>query len=128
MVAREQAQADSESAVNQAEIDQDERVSSAQAEVETYNASMEAYMKNAEAYYIQKYMQAVENTFAGAQKYLLSPDIDPGALFANFGLDYFQNPIASAEIPDAEQGGEEATDDGQGTQEVPEGEQGEEAS
>lgn len=128
MAAREQAQADSESAVNQAEIDQDERVSSAQAEVETYNASIEAYMKNAEAYYIQKYMQAVENTFAGTQKYLLSPDVDPGALFANFGLDYFQDPIVSEEIPIAEQGGEEATDDGQGTQGVPEGEQGEEAS
>lgn len=82
MVAREQAQADKQTAVNQAGISRDERVSVANAEVREYNASIEAYQINPISYRLDRYLEAVENALSGRKKYLVGAGVDTGSLYS----------------------------------------------
>lgn len=85
MTAREQAQAQRQIAINDAGIQQNERVSTARAEIEEYNASIEAYQLAPEAYQLNKYLESVEKAMAQRKKYLLGNGVDPKALYGVFG-------------------------------------------
>ena len=89
LVAREQAEAEKQLAVNEAGIQRDERVSTARAEVEVYNAGIEAYLTDPEAYRLEKYLESFEKALSGRKKYLVSPDVDVSYLYANYGQSWF---------------------------------------
>ena len=89
LVARERAEAEKQLAVNEAGIQRDERVSTAKAEVETYNAGIEAYIMDPVSYRMEKYLESIEKALAGQKKYLVSPDVDVNNLYANYGQSWF---------------------------------------
>ncbi len=86
LVAREGAAAQREIAINDAGIRRDERISAANAEVEEYNAGIEAYLLDPESYRLVKYLDTFETVMAGRKKYLVDPDVDVGSLYGNFGI------------------------------------------
>ena len=86
LVARESAEAERQVAINDAGIQRDERVSTANAEVEEYNASIEAFQLDPEAYMLDKYLETFEKALGQQKKYIIGPDVNLGALYANFGL------------------------------------------
>ena len=82
MVAREQAQADKQVAVNDAGIARDERVSAAKAEVTEYNASIEAYQIDPEGYELNRYLDSVQKALAGRKKYLVGEGVELNHLYS----------------------------------------------
>lgn len=63
-----------------------ERVSSANAGDPKYNASIEAYLLDPEAYLLDRYLESFQQALAQQRKYIVGPGVDAGALYANFGL------------------------------------------
>ena len=102
MVAREQAQADKQTAVTQAGISRDERVSVANAEVREYNASIEAYQINPISYRLDRYLEAVESALSGRKKYLVGTGVDTGSLYSGAFRDF--NGLAGQQNSQATQG------------------------
>ena len=84
LVSKEQAEADRQVAVNQAGIARDERVSAANAEVTEYNASIEAYQLDPKVYELDRYLDTVQSTLTGRQKYLLGTGVDQNSLYSGF--------------------------------------------
>lgn len=82
MVAREQAEADKQVAVNDAGISRDERVSAANAEVVEYNASIEAYQIDSDGYKLNRYLDTFQNTLSGRKKYLIGEGVDVSSLYS----------------------------------------------
>lgn len=113
LVAREQAEAEKQLAVNEAGIQRDERVSTAKAEVETYNAGVEAYLTDPVSYRLEKYLESVEQALSGQKKYIVSPEIDLNNLYANYGQSWFVPTPDSATEATQGQTGEENTAGGQ---------------
>ena len=109
LVAREQAEAEKQLAVNEAGIQRDERVSTAKAEVETYNAGIEAYIMDPVSYRMEKYLESIEKALAGQKKYLVSPDVDVNNLYANYGQSWFLPSQGEETGEAADQSGQENT-------------------
>lgn len=82
MVAREQAEADKQVAVNDAGINRDNRVSAARAEVTEYNASIEAYQIDPEGYQFNRYLDSVQKALAGKKKYLVGEGVELDHLYS----------------------------------------------
>lgn len=82
MVAREQAEADKQVAVNDAGINRDNRVSAARAEVTEYNASIEAYQIDPEGYQLNRYLDSVQKALAGKKKYLVGEGVELDHLYS----------------------------------------------
>ncbi|MCI9243019.1 MAG: hypothetical protein HFF43_06490 [Lawsonibacter sp.] len=105
LAARERAQAQRQIAINDAGIQRDERVSTARAEVEEYNAGVEAFRLDPQAYQLNKYLEGFEKALAQRKKYLLGEGVDPGALYGAFGVQ--SQWFTGQSAPDS-QGGQEA--------------------
>ncbi len=110
MVAREQAQADKQVAVNDAGIARDERVSAAKAEVTEYNASIEAYQIDPEGYELNRYLDSVQKALAGQKKYLVGEGVELNHLYS--GASAWVNGILSGAAGDQMENA--AGKDGQG--------------
>jgi len=85
LVAREQAEAQRQTAIQNANIQRSQRVAAARAETDEYNASIEAYLMDPEAYLLDKYLESFEAAMAGRRKYIVGPGVDIGALYGDFG-------------------------------------------
>lgn len=110
MVAREQAEADKQVAVNNAGIARDERVSAAKAEVTEYNASIEAYQIDPEGYELNRYLDSVQKALAGRKKYLVGEGVALDHLYS--GASAWVNGILSGAVDNQMQTA--AGKDGQG--------------
>lgn len=82
MVAREEAEAGKQIAINDAGIVRDERVSAARAEVTEYNASIEAYQIDPEGYRLNRYLDTFQKALSGQKKYLVGEGVDLDHLYS----------------------------------------------
>lgn len=90
--AKEEANAEHQVTINQADITHDNRVSAAKAESIEYNASLKAYRLDPEAFRMNHYLDAVQNALSGKKKYLLGEGVDVSSLYSGF-LPNLQGPV-----------------------------------
>ena len=112
MVAREQANADRQTAINQAGISRDERVSAANAEIIEYNASIEAYQLDPEVYKLDKFLDSFQAALSGQKKYLIGQGVDENSLFA--GKDGWPAAFSAGQAAAADTSAADAGKDGEG--------------
>lgn len=112
MTAREQAQAQRQIAINDAGIQRDERVSTARAEIEEYNAGIEAFRLDPQSYQLNKYLESLEKALSQRKKYLLGDGVDPGALYGAFGSGIQSPWFTSRDVSDSQSGKEAAAGEG----------------